>query len=519
MNGTVRALLGAAIGAVLTLLIHPTSRPFLSVVFWHSPAIDSTRPLTGAMPAVDMLGRPRTLLEASVWMQAASERMRRNMPLSRRELLDSRSVADAASKVDPDNAFWKQMTAVFLNALGDNAGSDDYLHRASQCGSWNDWQTKRLQLMQAELATRYGAWQSWQLGKVYKERSLSPVLAIEGTIRKKLDVTDTAKDSDRMERYCMIRNGNLIRKGSQSFSTGMAGANLVNLAFERPGFRPGATARSRITEREDFKESMEASGHAEEARQLRRIFDDNDSFSEFLNEKSATANLERLSLIAVVVATLPSVLLALSIMGMAIWAVGVLIPRLDSLQQALSYPAVFSVGLLLALVTYTLTLLPLAALATGLCAAFLVFSPKNERTRKFEIISPLFRFTTVFLALVFVALMSLYLVLKTPPSLQILSAMDVQTQATLGSPALIGLSVLVLALLLLMSPFWAFANRIRTSMVLSMGLRSLGALIAASCLTGSIILCPLAVYADRGLGNTLTELVTNEPVHYYLERG
>lgn len=518
MNGTVRALLGAAVGAILTLLLHPVSRPFLAVVFWHPSAINSNAPLDGSLPSGGSLDPPKDLLDASVWMQVAAERLDRNVMLSQNELTSSVAVAESAASAEPDNAFWKQMAASLLEMLGRTNESEEYWSRAAQCTTWNDLQTKRLQQMEADLAERNGSAQSWQYGKVYFARSLAPAVTIKEAAHKRIESAALTTARGREVRFQMILNGNLIRRGAQSLAAGQIGANIVEAAGLPKDLSYTATPSKRLIARGRYLDTLRATGRAEWARRATVIYRDNSSFLEFINKNNAAGNVVGLTVLAVVIATLPSVLLALSILGLLVWAFGVLVGRFPKLQAALCYPTVFSIGVILALATYGLTSFPLAGLAMGLCASFLAFTPKHERTRHPEVLGPFFKFTSAFLSLTFMLLMGLFFMVRTPPSVQVLSTLDVPAEVGLNTPVLVGLALLVSGLLLLIAPFWAFAQRVRTTLVLSLGLRSFGAMIAGTCLTGSIILCPLAVYADRALGTTLSEIVANEQVHYYLER-
>ena len=56
--------LAAAAGALLTLFLHPVSRPYLMAVFWHPAAIDSAKPLIGEMPEDFATKHPATMQDA-----------------------------------------------------------------------------------------------------------------------------------------------------------------------------------------------------------------------------------------------------------------------------------------------------------------------------------------------------------------------------------------------------------------------------------------------------------------------
>ena len=79
------------------------------------------------------------------------------------------------------------------------------------------------------------------------------------------------------------------------------------------------------------------------------------------------------------------------------------------------------------------------------------------------------------------------------------------------------IALIVVGLLFLVAPLWAFANRVRTQGVLSLGLRRMGGLLALGGLVLCVVSGPLAVHYDRKLGDKFQKLVENEPVYYLLQ--
>src|SRR3954464_6249668 len=101
-----RAFYGAAIGALIVLLLHGASRPFLltSLLHWGpSKAFSSSKLLLENYP---VLASPTTPLEASLWMQAGAEKLRNKLPIQKSEFDQLVTVADRAADLDRDNAYW-----------------------------------------------------------------------------------------------------------------------------------------------------------------------------------------------------------------------------------------------------------------------------------------------------------------------------------------------------------------------------------------------------------------------------
>lgn len=514
MSVTARpALVGAAAGAILTLLLHPVSRPYLGVVFWHPPAVDSSVPLRGERPK--RLRRPETLIDASIWLQTACERIEMNKPLRQKEIEDSAAVAVAAARADTDNAYWEQMAAVFLSMDGRTKEANESWRRASRRTRWRDLQSDRMLLMKADLESRYTVNQSWQFAEIYRKRSQAPVQAIEKFARTLLNQVPVDTPEGMSERYVTLLNGYLIRVGAQSVATGAAGASIVEVAVTQPKLTPSRTSKSEAA-KVSFKNALLQAGRQDEAREAEQIFKENDAWKALASVRDPTANVVRLSYASIIAAAAPSAMLALSLVGLIVWALGAFIHRSQRIQAALRYPGVFSIGLSLAFATYSLTFTPLAGLAIGLCAAFLAFTPRNERRVPLHDLGSVFHSAVWFLSLSFMSLLGLFFMVGTPPSIRVLTTLNEGIEASANSPALVGLSLLVLGLLMLMAPFWAYAQKMRTSAVLSIGLRSFGSLVATICLVGSIVMTLLSIYFDRALGDTLNELSLNEPAHYYI---
>ncbi len=159
----------------------------------------------------------------------------------------------------------------------------------------------------------------------------------------------------------------------------------------------------------------------------------------------------------------------------------------------------------------------LAAFALALCGAFLTVAPDRSRKARPEDLGPFFSFLAIVLGLVCSLMFVSYLIGTTPAANAILPKMGVPADY-IDKPLLAGLSAVSFGLVLLMAPIWAVVHRLGTPYVLALALRRFGKFIAATGLTLSVILGPLSVYADRQLDSTFTELVTNEPVHYYIHR-
>jgi len=116
MSPTARAVLGASLSALVTLCLHPASRPFMTGVASRasnttlSNCIDTNSP---------NLAPPSTLSEASLWMELAAHRIIHREELSDKERTTLIALAEAASAKDRVNPFWLEMKAVFYANAGE----------------------------------------------------------------------------------------------------------------------------------------------------------------------------------------------------------------------------------------------------------------------------------------------------------------------------------------------------------------------------------------------------------------
>src|SRR5687767_4935762 len=158
MSPVGRALLGAVLGALLTLALHPASRPFVL------GAASRVTP-KAVVQTVDMQSTevqpPEDLLGVSLWVQLGLERLVSGHGLSPAELKSLLQVADAAIERERQNAFWHQAKAVLLLQSGKNNQAAAAWHRGAIADYWKDFQTERLQHAQEDLAAKTDATQAW----------------------------------------------------------------------------------------------------------------------------------------------------------------------------------------------------------------------------------------------------------------------------------------------------------------------------------------------------------------------
>ncbi|MBI1756107.1 MAG: hypothetical protein HYR64_03265 [Fimbriimonas ginsengisoli] len=459
------------------------------------------RPAARSHPsAPTVLPRPTTLYDGGIWMHSAAERMLSrklsNSQLQRTELLSVLEVARAATRAQPENAYWREMTALFLSELGKPQESLQALRDAQSCRTWNDVQTDRLQKERLAIETRAGSSQAWPYARVYFDRSDAPAVAIQQLLHHVADQAKMDSKDGLLLRYVVAKHGSLIRDGAKSLRAGRVGAEIVEEACRTVSSRTVRSVHRQLLARYDLINRLREAGFGQFASELNIIYRQNDNYLASVAYPDSDEFANQLGFQSVVLAALPSALLLTAVFGLLAFSLGSAIPRSDRLQAVFRYPTVFSVGVVLALLAYALTLLPLAGLALGLSGSFMIG----------------------LLGLTFVALLTLYFVLRTTASEQVLTALDYPRDVAFGPPMVAGLCLLIVGLVALAAPLWAFAQRLRTTLVLSMALRSFGSCIAITGVVAAILTAPIVVQLDHANRETLSQLVTNEPLFYTLRR-
>lgn len=515
MTGGARALFGAAIGAVITLVAHPLSRPFL-VSAWSRQPIGSHFSLPGTIPN-DRLDEPKSELDYCIWMQAAAERLAHGRILSRTELVNCEKYAREASATDPRNAFWLQMMAVFQWQNNDRDAAIASLSKASTCDSWNDLQSKRLSAMQAEIRRRYGADQSWQYASVYGLRSTAPASEIANLLRHFLDLAPLQDANGRNLRYIVLENAGLIMENAKSISVFQIGSDLVRRTYFPYGVSQTASQHRLLRYRDEYVDRLALVNPAY-AKIASTIYQKAESMNVLIETRDAPRIAESLSLASVFLSSMSGALIAAASIGLSLWGIGLLMGRFPKMMRAIQFPGIVLLAALLTASTFAITQLTTAAMAIGGCVLFAGLSPKHERRLPPSDLGPLFGLMTRCLALLFLTSLTAYFIYRSTAAHEVLASLNQPDDWWPAEGSLLGLSLLILSTLLLAAPMWAFAQRIRTSSVLTNGLRSFGVTVAVCGLLTGVMACPLAIYVDRKLDDNLYQIVTNEPLHYYRER-
>lgn len=495
-----RVLLGSLLGAAFTLVIHPLSRPYLvSVVV--APSIDTAAAKTDRAT--------KDLPTLAGWAISATEGAG-PAKLGPTNLERAIATAREGASLDPGNAFWPQLLAALYHARRDDANALRQWLQASSLTSWNDYQTQSLTRDALTLEQEFGGAQAWQYAYLYFQRSASAARVIAGYGRYLLQQAPIDTPEGLRIRVANIRNGDSLRAGARSIRVGDYGARLAEMSCHPPGLSTNNHHRLFLL-RMSFYDDLRRTGHPTAAEQINRIYREVDAWSALTNEDDAFARMQDLTFESLVTANLPSAFAVMGAIGLIIWLLGRTFYRVEEIPLAFAA----GLGLLLGFGAFLVTRLFLAGAATLLCCLFLAMRTKHQRRARTEDLGPMFSFTMGTLGVVFIGLLGAFLVGQSASAVSLLPYFAVPPDYFGGSGVLLGLSLIVVALVLLVAPWFAIALRYATPFVVGAAIRKFGAFLGYFGLIVVVFGTPLCIYEDRALAQTLGHLVSNEPVVYY----
>lgn len=509
-----RGLLGAAVGSLIALMAHPASRPYVLVPLRDTDAFVRYYQRAYTYEGAKKLPRPDTLEKCSLWLQSAAERSVARVKLTKPEVENTLAVAQMAAKSDPNNAFWKQIAAVYLNDLGRKRESEQMWAKAARCNLWNDYQSDRLMNLRSRMAQDLGAYQAWEYAFVYYQRSNSPILQIENFSRALLAECDLQSLRSLNLRYNTLMNGVLARKGSKSIASGLIAARIVEFASHPKGLVKVASPRRLYVARSQLRNAFQNAGLTAFAERTDREYRENDGWVALVVSEESEENPINLLWMGVFAATIPAAFLFIGVLGTGFFVVGLGVQRISPNVKSLPLAGMAMIGTVLGIAAYAFTGLVLLSLAVAMSVVFLSYSPVHERKRPPENLGPLWQLTLLSFATLLSIVFGLMIIGATPAGYTSLNILGVPHEFLGPSHVLGALVTILISMVLLVPPAWSVAQRIATMTVLGMTLKRLGVYLITVGLGLAVLTAPLGVYLDRSVSETYGKLASNEPLHY-----
>lgn len=511
-----RALLGAAIGALVVVVGHPDIRPYYAVGAWQtggSEALRTTPYILDNVTEVPVDPDPKTnSTVAALWMLAAAKQHVEGRNLTDRDHETLARLAAVQAENDPDNAFWGQMESIFLWRLGREDESVRAWTIAARAIRWNDYQGARLDEIVDALRREYGRKMAWHIACAYHRRSVFVAQAIERHAREIRDLAPIDTPVGLNHRIDVILNGRLLRDGSRSNAVGRYGAGIVQLG-PMPSFTNESNPRFIELARGRFYEQLRTNGREIDLQRVRSAFRNNDAWLNLVPTEAAT---EPWALVAISMATggIPGAFLIVGLFGLCLGGLGIAVERSRALQRLFQAPVAPVVGMALAVPVYAATRVVLAAMWVALCLSFYVFEPVNVRSARPRDLGIPYRWVMGGLGAGLGLCVLIFSVGLTAPGIELAPLLGLPREYGPGSTAIIGIAGILLGLVLLMAPVWAIVKRLPTAYLAALGLQELGKGMAIGALLLAIVAGPLAFAVDRTVQANLNELLQNEPIVY-----
>lgn len=514
MNVFGRVAIGAALGALATLLLHPASRNRLySGLFNWGPS-----PVTQQGPEllanIDRLPQPRSIDDASLWMEAGALRILARRTTTVKEWQSFIRTARAGAELEPDNAFWPQMEAVFSLSRGDRPTGWTHWRAAARRTRWDDGQTRRLEKYAQKLQQAHGR-ASWVYIPAYDARTTNTSRVIEWFARDLVRATNLDRSRDLELRHATVVNGRLMREGARSIRVGEVALAIVELSSYPPDLLSITSPRKLLIARSDLYHALLSQKWEVRAEEVDRAFRENDGWFGFPTGQEAETGARLVGFSVLVANSSGTISIAIALLGVALRLFGGLLNRHDLTAK----PRVGSVALaaiVAAVPVWTLTAswLPTALLAASIIS--LLATPEHIRSRATVNAGYLHSFSLGVVGLGLVLALAVSVLIGTTPGYESLNSIPWITELLSNPQEAISVAVILLAIFVGMSPAFAWVHRFSTLQIVTRSADRLGRALVVVGVVVAIVSAPIALVTDRELGNRLAQLVNNEPVYYYV---
>jgi len=511
----VRALLGAAGGALLVLVAHPSTRPGLLAAFRKRPPDDLSGLLTPPP-----LRKPTDRPSGAAYLHEGAERLVEGSPLTQTERKALVEIAERGADTEVDNAFWPLARSVFETG----AAARGSWRTASRRLRYDDYQNEALTEMmvraarQVQGARTIGDAPAWIYAAAAPRRSLAMGAALKSEAFRTLETLDSPRVRDE---YALqtIHNGATLRNYSRQYRLAAYGMAIVEGATYPPGavIDDPATGlngspRRLVLAKGELTRKLRESGRGSEARFCDRQFQVNDSWQAFQEVRDPAGRFQALALAAVFVAALPGGFLVTALVGGLVWmfgrrttAVAYVRSRFHGSGLAATSFALLGGGVFLGY--------PWVGLTAAACALVPALGPERPKRFGDATLGPLHGFLVGVVTLVLLIGVPLAAVARSLPGALLPELGPVG--AWLGDAQRLGaLIVALLGASALIAPAYAVVRRFSTPTMAAQTYARVGRNVTLVALALALVASPLCYALDRLLGNALLQITLNEPRAY-----
>ncbi len=343
-----RAFLGAIVGAIVALFLHPLSRPWLQYSFWQfspSPVVTSSPHLAKTLPS---LPSPEADEDISLYVQLAAEKLSNGQQLDAKDALLLAELCRNAAEKDPQNAYWRQSEAVFQFALGNKAAAETAWRRACKRPNWDDSQSQQIRTFLIDMKRESGADMSWHAATASYLRSTAAPKVIHSLGVQILNQNPTL--ACRSETFL---NAILLRDQSRAEASSYYGYLLAETAATGPFLTPGSK-REKSYIRAEFPTELNKSNQSAIADEVDRGLRENEAFQALVYTAGSQTNLRKLTGQSILLGSLPGALLFAAATSGLLLLLSYLVP-LHRLGDPVSPAVPTIIALVVAVTVYIIT--------------------------------------------------------------------------------------------------------------------------------------------------------------------
>lgn len=507
MNLASRVIAGALAGALLVLLFHPLSSPLLLHGFLGVGPSNTLTESSLVSTNLRTLKAPSNRREAALYFQINSRRVLQGVSFTPSEAMSLAQQAARFGEEDRDNAFWRQLEAIFFWRAGDRAASLAAWDAASNALRWDDGQTARLLQLQFELDTEARRELAWHPAAIKSDRLpfASALILRFGRDLMRQPETSLA------DRFNTFENGMLMLDGARSVEVGVLAVDLMQASSVFRGQREAVSFAQRLRQRQAFVDQLRSAGNLTEASVVDSGFRNADSWLNLVASKDNLQRQEERTVAAVLASILPGIGLHLALLGVLVALVAMMVERVPAVRKVLGLPGATILGVVAGVAVFNATGLFFPAIWTTLSLGFFVFQRPHVRTMSPDSLKREHRLTLIPISLACAAFYVAFISGLTEPFRVFASQFGVPQEYQAGSSLLLGLSLLMLSVAVFTAPVWGLLEKQDSVKLLSLSLRQTGVVLLCVGVGVTVALTPVCVAVDRQVREPLAKALLNEP--------
>lgn len=500
-----RFFLGFVITGVLMLLAHPRSRPMMAYAFQPDRArvVLATNPLSNEpfefFPpwAAEMDKRKRYLAAFRIVRRLRSDWIKPDG----RDLRIVKDFIAESSDLDPDNAYWPQLSAAILSYAGDARAPVPWRDAISR-GRWDTGEAEALWLLWDDLAAADRVRLAWQGVVALDHASEGPGHFIVENVRGFAYQGPEA-------RYTSLSNAAVILESARSFSTASAAIELADRAvFGRVNPIAALGQRAYEEAKTAFPRMVAERVGPDEGEQALRDIQTVESWQSFYRSGAprSRSTMKRLRLESLLTAAFPSSLLMASLCLLGVGLAGTLVAGIFGPLLNPDRRVILSLGVLTAALLWYASGVFLLAVWALTIAGVLSIPQMIARDEPIDWRGGE-KFAVVCVALLGMGLLTISFLQESSPALRMSGRhMDGSFYGAVGG--------VVLSLSLPCAAVWARLRRVSMMRAAGETLRLLGFSGAIVGLAATVVLSPFALWRDAANRVLLEQWIRSEPATF-----